>query len=64
VDADLQRADHHARRTTSRKVYLHSRQELRDCFKSVGLEDVRLFGDLMGGEFGFHAERLVALAQK
>jgi predicted ATPase len=40
------------------------RDQTSDCLKSVGFEEVRLFGDLLGGEFGFHAERLVALAHK
>lgn len=52
------------RRRYSFDSNLYSGQELRDCLKSVGFEEVRLFGDLLGGEFGFHAERLVALAQK
>lgn len=43
---------------------LYSGQELRDCLTSAGFEEVTLFGDLEGGEFGLHAKRLVALGRK
>lgn len=52
------------RRTFRFDANLYSGQELRDCLKSVGFGEVSLFGDLLSGEFGFHAERLVALGEK
>jgi SAM-dependent methyltransferase len=53
-----------SRRTFRFDANLYSGQELRDRLESVGFEDVKLFGDLGGGEFGFEAERLIALARK
>lgn len=45
-------------------VTVYSGQELRDRLEAVGFRDVRLYGDLDGGEYGFDAERLIAVARK
>jgi hypothetical protein len=41
---------------------LYSGVELRDRLLEAGFREVRLFGDLEGGEYGYGAKRLVALA--
>lgn len=43
---------------------LYSGQELRARLESVGLGDVRLYGDLTGHEYGVNAERLIAAGRK
>lgn len=43
---------------------LYSGQELRDRLAAVGFSDIKLFGDLGGGDYGFDAERLIAVARK
>jgi 2-polyprenyl-3-methyl-5-hydroxy-6-metoxy-1,4-benzoquinol methylase len=52
------------RRTYRFDVTLYSGQELRDRLESVGFSDVKLYGDLSGGEYGFDAERLIAVGRK
>ncbi|MBW2092864.1 MAG: class I SAM-dependent methyltransferase [Deltaproteobacteria bacterium] len=43
---------------------LYSGQELKDRLKQAGFQQVRLFGDLEGSEYGLEARRLVAVAWK
>lgn len=43
---------------------LYSGQELRDRLESVGFSDVKLYGNLSGGEYGLNAERLIAVGRK
>jgi len=43
---------------------IYSGQELRDRLAGAGFSDVRLYGDLEGGEYGIDATRLVAVARK
>lgn len=43
---------------------IYSGQELKDRLLDAGFADVRLCGDLSGGEYGATAERLVAVARK
>jgi len=52
------------RRTFNFDVTLYSGQELRDRLQSVGFRDIKLYGSLTGGEYGFDAERLIAVARK
>src|SRR6185295_13792246 len=52
------------KRTFRFDVTLYSGQELRDRLESVGFSDVKLYGDLSGGEYGFNAERLIAVGRK
>lgn len=51
-------------RTFNFDVTLYSGQELRDRLESVGFSDVKLYGDLSGGEYGLNAERLIAVGRK
>src|SRR5262245_31386656 len=51
-------------RTFTFDVTLYSGQELRDRLESVGFSDVKLYGNLRGDEYGFDAERLIAVARK
>jgi hypothetical protein len=51
-------------RTFNFDVTLYSGQELRDRLEAAGFSDVKLYGDLTGGEYGFNAERLIAAARK
>jgi SAM-dependent methyltransferase len=43
---------------------IYSGQELKDRMIQAGFREVRLYGDLKGSEYGFQAERLVAVARK
>ena len=43
---------------------VYSGQELKDRLKQVGFEEIKLFGDLDGGEYGVDASRLIAAAWK
>jgi SAM-dependent methyltransferase len=43
---------------------IYSGQELRDRLEGVGFRDVKLYGDLDGGEYGVGASRLLAVARK
>ena len=45
-------------------INIYSGQELRDRLESVGFEDVELFGDLDGNEYGLNVKRLIAVARK
>jgi hypothetical protein len=51
-------------RTFNFDVTLYSGQELRDRLELVGFSDVKLYGNLKGDEYGFDAERLIAVARK
>lgn len=44
--------------------WIYSGRELRDLLVQAGFADVRLFGDLAGGEYGPQATRLVAVARR
>jgi hypothetical protein len=52
------------RRTFNFDATVYSGQELRDRLELVGFNDVKLYGNLGGGEYGFDAERLIAVARK
>jgi SAM-dependent methyltransferase len=43
---------------------IYSGQELRDRLEGARFRDVKLYGDLDGGEYGIDATRLVAVARK
>jgi SAM-dependent methyltransferase len=43
---------------------IYSGQEMKDLLASAGLADVRLYGDLDGGSYGFEAKRLIAIARR
>ena len=43
---------------------IYSGQEMKDLLTSAGLADVRLYGDLDGGSYGFEAKRLIAIARR
>jgi SAM-dependent methyltransferase len=43
---------------------IYSGQELRDRLEAAGFREVRLYGDLDGGEYGIDASRLVVVARK
>lgn len=43
---------------------VYSGQELKSLFEQAGFEDVKLFGDLDGNEYGFDAARLIAIGRK
>ena len=49
-------------RTFNFSTNLYSGQELRDRLESVGFAHVKLCGNLNGGEYGFNAPRLIAVA--
>lgn len=56
------------RGTTIRRFHfrttVYSGKELKDLLLRVGFSTVRLYGDLDGNEYGIHAARLIAVAQK
>jgi SAM-dependent methyltransferase len=43
---------------------IYSGQEMKDLLTKAGLADVRLYGDLDGGSYGFEAQRLIAIARR
>jgi len=43
---------------------IYSGQELKSLFERAGFEDIKLFGDLDGNEYGLDASRLVAVGRK
>jgi SAM-dependent methyltransferase len=43
---------------------VYSGRELRDLLMQAGFAEVRLFGDLIGADYGLQASRLVAVARK
>jgi hypothetical protein len=43
---------------------LYSGQELKDRLFQVGFQDVKLYGDFEGEDYGREARRLVAVARK
>jgi len=53
-------------RTKSFKFHhtVYSGQEMRDRLEQVGFDDVRLYGNLDGDEYGPDAQRLIAVARK
>ncbi len=46
------------------KINVYSGQELRGLLEDVGFENVALFGDLEGNEYGIDVKRLIAVARK
>src|SRR5262249_51863200 len=67
VDARAHRGDHNSRGQDEdlqiRRDALFG-QELRDRLECVGFGDVKLYRNLQGEEYGFAAERLIAVARK
>ena len=43
---------------------IYSGREMKDLLTRAGLADVRLYGDLDGGSYGFEAQRLIAIARR
>lgn len=43
---------------------IYSGQEMKDRIKQTGFEDIKLFGNLDGDEYGYDASRLVVVARK
>ena len=43
---------------------LYSGQEMKDILQSAGFEEVALFGDMDGNEYGINADRLIAIGRK
>jgi hypothetical protein len=43
---------------------IYSGREMKDLLTKAGLADVRLYGDLDGGSYGFEAQRLIAVARR
>jgi SAM-dependent methyltransferase len=43
---------------------LYSGQELKDMLRRAGFEEVTLFGDLEGNEYGIDANRLISIGRK
>jgi SAM-dependent methyltransferase len=43
---------------------LYSGQEMKDIMERAGFEDVAVFGDLDGNEYGINANRLIAIGRK
>ncbi len=52
--------------TTTFRFHLtvYSGQELKDRLMKVGFDDVKLFGDVDGSEYGLAARRLIAVARR
>lgn len=46
------------------KINVYSGQELKNLMGEVGFEEVALFGDLEGNEYGIDLKRLIAVARK
>jgi SAM-dependent methyltransferase len=51
-------------RTFHFRLTIYSGRELKDRLFEAGFDEVRLFGDLDGGPYGYDAERLIAVARK
>jgi hypothetical protein len=43
---------------------LYSGQEMKDIMRRAGFEEVAVFGDLDGNEFGIDANRLISIGRK
>jgi SAM-dependent methyltransferase len=43
---------------------LYSGQEMKDILRMAGFEEVAVFGDLVGNEYGVDADRLIAIGRK
>jgi SAM-dependent methyltransferase len=43
---------------------IYSGREMKDLLTKAGLADVRLYGDLDGGSYGFEAKRLIAISRR
>jgi hypothetical protein len=43
---------------------LYSGQELKDIMRQAGFEEVGVFGDLDGNEYGIDADRLISIGRK
>lgn len=46
------------------QIRLYSGQEMKDILQEAGFEEVKVFGDLDGNEYGIDADRLVAVGRK
>jgi len=46
------------------QVRLYSGQEVKDLLQRAGFEEVKVFGDLDGSEYGIDANRLIAVGRK
>jgi SAM-dependent methyltransferase len=51
-------------RTFSFQTRLYSGQEMKDILRKAGFEEVKVFGDLDGNEYGVDAARLIAVGRK
>ena len=46
------------------QVRLYSGQEMKDLLRRAGFEDVKVYGDLDGSEYGINAPRLIAAGRR
>jgi SAM-dependent methyltransferase len=53
-----------AAKTFNFHTRLYSGQEMKDILQKAGFEEVKLFGDLDGNEYGVNADRLIAVGRK
>jgi SAM-dependent methyltransferase len=51
-------------RTFNFQTRLYSGQEMKDILRRAGFEDVKVFGDLDGNEYGSDAVRLIAVGRR
>jgi SAM-dependent methyltransferase len=51
-------------RTFNFQTRLYSGQEMKDILRKAGFEEVKVFGDLDGNEYGVDAARLIAVGRK
>jgi SAM-dependent methyltransferase len=51
-------------RTFNFQTRLYSGQEMKDLLRKAGFEEVKVFGDLDGNEYGVDAARLIAVGRK
>ena len=43
---------------------MRAEQEMKDIMERAGFEEVAVFGDLDGNEYGINANRLIAVGRK
>jgi SAM-dependent methyltransferase len=46
------------------QVRLYSGQEIKDLLRMAGFEEVTVYGDLDGGEYGINAQRLIGIGRR
>jgi SAM-dependent methyltransferase len=46
------------------KIRLYSGQELKDLLRTAGFEQVKVYGDFDGNEYGINAHRLIAVGRR